>query len=742
MDAYAHSIEQARASKEPHVIDLNEIDAEPASEWFKRPEDPDQYTKIIPYQSIADHSDLEYIKWRTPSDVVSHTNTIDSALDEWIRDTSVEDIARIIRSTPRGLSADPNTGVSFEFTPWQRISMAYYINPFFSCTSSVRIDTETLRELAGYTSSEMSRARRIPISCELSNLAGTMRDFGIIDLPTAAGKTAWVLSVILMTLSNLKYGDLMSEFRSKLSGIMFKGPSSPRVARMAIVAAAGTTFEHFVNTLQRLIPCFVEVDESVTVVVWKTMSKHYSVEVAYQMPANTIVVWIVPPAKLNAILREHPSITIPVVAIDEYTQDTPRERFASDRSHVMKRMIPQATPKALQSATLGATTDLKDIFSGFLYSPAFIDRFVFRRNFKDATLAVQQLCKLDLMTLTPFRNRVRNDLRTLVPNGLSVTFVRSRRVTITSHILGSETDMVPASLTNIILAYLRPFNLDVLSRNRIQTTITDNTMAPIEILDLLDTVNSSYQNTDRGIVRRLQERITEFTSSCPICMNEDTSGIHIMGCCGYCLCNDCFRSTRNDRCAFCRTEIPLLLSRDVTYGPDQLPDVAPEDVYPPADRSTFDPPLLRRNTQIVNLTHTLHHVRDIGCTRILVVVERNEHSHDLGASLDIRTLSSCTNVEITRVDDIIRGKGTQFSKVKLRFDSPNPQPMCMMCYGIDERFLVGTDLAHADCLVTVGRICDSILTQTLGRVLRPRRERDNTQPMKLFKIYSGTSRNP
>lgn len=737
MDAYTLSLEQARAAKEPHVVEID--DAPPSSEWFKHP--ASGHTKSIPYRAIADHSDREYIAWRTPSDKIQHVNTVDASLHEWIRDVSVEDLAAIIRTTPRGLAADPNSGVSFDFTPWQRISMAYYMKPFFDCTSRVIIDTQALRDMARYSLDEMPRARRIPISAELSTRAGSMRDFGIVDLPTAAGKTAWVLSVLLMTLSGHNYDDLLNEFHAKLAGTMVKGPATPKVARVGLVATAGTTFDHFAKTLERLVPRFQEVDASVRVVVWTTMSKHYSLEVAFRMPADTVVVWIVPPAKLNAVLREHPDVTVPVCVVDEYTQDTPRERSVTDRSHVMKRMIAQATPQALQDATRGTNSDLKEIFGGFLHAPSFIERLVHRRNFKEATYAVQQLCKLDQMTLTPFRDRVRNDLRALVPNGLHVTFVRSRRVTVASHILGSQADMVPASLTNVVLSYLRPFNLDTASRERIQTTITDHSMAPHEITTLLDTVTSTYASSDRGVVDRLKARITEFTSSCPICMNEETSGIHIMGCCGYCLCDVCFHATRNNRCAFCRTEIPSLLPRDATEDAAAVrdrADAARNESYPDAEHTSFDPAQMRRNTQVTNLTHTLHHVRSLGCARVLVIVERHMYNHDLGLYLDIPTLASRTGIEITRVDDIVRGKGTQFAKIKAEFDAPNPRPMCLLCYGIDERFLVGTDLAHADCLVTVGSISDSILTQTLGRVLRPRRERDNTQPMKLFKIYTGS----
>lgn len=740
MDAYTHSLTQARAAKEPVAIDVEDDGVvEEASRWFCRPETG--YTKTISYRSFVEHADRDYLAWRTPSARIDHVHTMETSLDEWVRDVSVEDLARIIRTTPRGLSADPVTGVSFDFAPWQRISMAFYVRPFFPTTSRVTIDTATLRELADYAPEELARARRLPISAELSTLEGTMRDFGIVDLPTAAGKTAWVLSVALMTLSGDHYDALVREFLAKLSGTMFKGPSTPRIARLAIVAAAGTTFNHFVTTLTRLVPRFAEVDASVRVVVWCTMSKHHSTRAAFEMPPDVVVVWIVPPAKLNGVLREHPDITVPLCIVDEYTQDTPRERYVSDRSTVMKRMIAQATPQALQRATMGSHSDLKEIFGGFLVAPQHIHRLVRRREFKDATFAVQQLCKLDQMTLTPFRERVRNDLRSLVPNGMFITFVRSRRVTMASHILDAQTDLVPISLTHVILKYLDPFRPDAASQERIRATVTDHSMAPTDITTLLDGVTSVVPNAERSVVDRLKTRITEFTSSCPICMNEDASGIHIMGCCGYCMCDGCFHAHRSRRCAFCRTEMRTHIPRSESADEATAADPLVLDPYPPASTSVFDPPQMRRNTQVANLTHTLHHVRAIGCTRVLIIVERPSlHRDDL--TLDVPRLSSRTGIAITRVDDLIRGKGTQFAKVKAEFDAPDPRPMALICYGIDERFLVGTDLAHADCVVTVGSLqtsaSDSILTQALFRVLRPRRERDNTQPLRLFKIYTGS----
>lgn len=737
-DAPSHSRAQARAAKAPIVIDVEENERAPAEEeslqgWFVCPENV--YHRVVPYQAIVERSDTEYIRWRTPPVELLHTHTMAESLHRWIREVSEDDLTKIIDTTPRGLTADPHSGVSYDFTPWQRISMAFYVTPFFPCTSRVEIDTPTLRRMALYGEGEM--ARRVPISEELSLVAGTMRDIGIVDLPTAAGKTAWVLSVALMLLSTRHFDSLCEEYVQKMRGTMFKGPMTPKIARLAIVATAGTTFDHFTTTLARLIPVWSETDPAVTVVVWTAVGKAHTVSRALQMPASTVVVWVIPPSKLNDVLRECTDVTVPLCIIDEYTQDTPRQRTAVNQSPVMKQIITQATPQALQAACCGHTNILKEAFGGFLHEPRIIDRLVRRRNFKEATQAVQQLCKLDLMTLTPFRTLVREDLRPLVPNGLDVTFVPSRRSTIVSHILDLETDLVPASLTRVLLHYLRPYPLDEASRTMIEQTVTDNQTSPQEIVTVLDRVQSIDHRADRAVVDRLKERILEFTTSCPICM-EAQSGIHIMGCCGYCLCDTCFHLSGTSRCAFCRTDL-------VQAGNVVTPDAGDEgDEYPEAppvageEDEAFVPRQMRSNTQITNLTLTLHRARAVGCKRLLLVVERQALGVDEDRFINANLLSSRTGIAITRVDDIIRGKGARFAKVKADFDSPNPAPMCLMCYGIDERFLVGTDLAHADGIIAVGSISHKILTQALGRVFRPRRDRDNTVPMRLWKVYTTT----
>lgn len=743
--AYMHALAQARAAKE-RSMDAGVRVHESASQWFVKP--PGAYTKSVTYDCIAAHADKEYMEWCTPHPDITHTFDLDAKLTSWIEQIDIDDLARLIMRTPRGLSADPNTGISFDFTPWQRISMEFYIHPFFSVTSRVIITAETIWNLCEYREEDRGRARRIPITCEMSCNAQGMRDVGIINFPTASGKTSWVMAVALLLLMMHNFSTVCGEHVQKLTGAMFKGPCTPKVARMVIIAAAGSTFHHFKTTVERLIPRFVEMDPDVRIIVWSTLGALHSTQVAYEMPQNVVVVWIVPPSKLNAVLRQHPDVTVPVCVIDEYTQDTPRERYETERSHVLKHMVAQATPQALTDATRGNRSWLRDVFRGPLSAPRSIHRSLRHRAFNDATLTTRQLCMLDLTTMTPFGHRIRNDLvlASLVPSLLNVTFIPSRRRTVVSHILDSSADIVPASLCNTILAYLRPFDLDDISRTRITSLLNDGSrVVPADITQTLDEATSRLpaERVDSNIITRLKERILDFTNSCPICMDE-APDMHVMGCCGYCLCTDCYRQSRDTRCAFCRTQIRTTLTRADLDSEDVVTErnaavarVLVEESYP--IRESPAPPLvpedMHRNSQLTNLTRTLQHM-PAHCNRILIVVERLNYSSDLSVAIDIPTLSERTGVRIVRVDELLNGQGSKFNKIKAEFDSPNPAPMALLSFGMNEKFLAGTDLGRATAFIAVGRIDGNILVQCIGRIFRPVVGRVPDVPVTLYSIYS------
>ena len=61
--------------------------------------------------------------------------------------------------------------------------------------------------------------------------------------------------------------------------------------------------------------------------------------------------------------------------------------------------------------------------------------------------------------------------------------------------------------------------------------------------------------------------------------------------------------------------------------------------------------------------------------------------------------------------------------------------MCLASFESSDKFLVGTDLAHADCFIAVGNILTKTLTQAIGRIMRPLASRDNSKPVRMFKVY-------
>ena len=726
-----------------YAHDTTVTDHLPVDLWFSKPAG-DTFRRV-PYASITDHADKEYVAWRTTHTKVHTDFNLERELDRWIRDTPVEELARLIDETPTGLAADEDTGISIQFTLWQRISMIFYATFPVTVTSEVRINTESLRELAGYGPNDPNQ-RKMPIVVKRTMLGGTMPDFGIVDLPTAAGKTAWSFSVSFLAVSSHHFPRLVSEHRDKQKGSIVKGTADMRVARMVLVATSGSTFEHFVQTLRRLLPEFRAKEPNAHVVMWHKMSKHYSVEVAADMP-NTIVFWIVPVKELNGVLRAHPDISVAVCVTDEFTVDTPKVRSNTSMSPTLKQMILQATPQALERATHGARSLLKEFFGGRLHAPKAISELIYYRNYAEAQVAAEQLTLLNLSTpLFPFRARVRGDLARLVPPALDVHFVKSRRITYTSHLLRSQSDLVPASLVNVIVSVLRPYRPTTESISKFRRAVENRVVSPRELEQHMQQIVSiNPDHFDRAHLDRIIERLREFSTCCPICLQDNPQGdFKVFGCCGYCVCDQCFDACA--RCAFCRTTIPSAIPRADAMLPDEAPEEAPDaDDYPACPdlgdvhlKTLLDTHTLATRKQITNLTMTLHCLKHVGARRTLLIIE-SVGSDASSGYLNHHLMGQQTGFDIVPIDNTLRGKGSQFVAIKRRFDSPNPAPMALLSfcsrYGDgDDRFLVGTDLAFADSIVTVGSIPDKILTQALGRMFRPRASRDNQKPMLMVKI--------
>jgi hypothetical protein len=144
-----------------------------------------------------------------------------------------------------------------------------------------------------------------------------------------------------------------------------------------------------------------------------------------------------------------------------------------------------------------------------------------------------------------------------------------------------------------------------------------------------------------------------------------------------------------------------------------------------------------RYKQVTNLTLALQVLVHHKYTRFLIVIERDVHTYgNLGDAIDIKRIVEVSGIQITRVDMLMTGKGTEFTKVKKRFDTVSTTPLGMLSYGMDPNLLIGTNFDYVDVMVTVGRIKTNILTQAINRVFRPRSSRNNSRPMTMVKIYS------
>lgn len=422
------------------------------------------------------------------------------------------------------------------------------------------------------------------------------------------------------------FQQLALEVQRKSAGEMINGPVDAKIARLVIVAADDTTHDHFVSTIHRLKPMLSEVDPQMRVVVWTTVGASASTKKAYEMPSHVAVVWIVLSKDLNSILRLHPDITVPVCIVDEATKCPAREQTQSTKSTVLKTMYANATLEALESATKGHTSALKTLFGGPLLPPNRIPLFVQLRQFKEATSAVRQLCILNLATVTPFRALIQSDLAPMIPCGVLVHHVRSRRRTLSTALTGAGQEVVTVSLLNALLKYLHGFFLDSASREAMSQALGGNgadegaILSPKDLVTLLNSLTTIAPERSRSeLIFNLKTRLAEFTEECPICCNQECRGFKIMSCCGYCVCDECFTRGAWQRCAFCRAPVSTSFALNEVCPPS-APVANAFPILPPG--SSLDVQVCSNKSQSENLSLVLQVLQRQGYKRTIVVVVR------------------------------------------------------------------------------------------------------------------------
>ena len=693
--------------------------------WFATPHNSN--VSLVPYQAMAGFADKELEDWyKLPENLCSYTCDYERKLKEWVQEQTDLQLSEIIEKTPRGSGG-------IVFTPWQRLFMAFICYRPFNMTSTIEISTEQLHSLRN--PNDNSRKRKLPFFAEWSSLKGTCLSINILKLATAGGKTSTSLSIGWMLATNHYTTTTTNYYNSQKFGV-FRGNCNAKIPRLIVVAAPGGVHAHWVNEFERLKSEFNRMSPEFEVVLWKGQSKHYSTKIASEYGDNKVIFWIISMANLNEEMRKCPSIPILCVVTDEMTIDTPREKTETAQSPVVCRLLPQATPSALCDATSGCTSWLRREMEGELIGPHRMESRIKYGDHKALQLLINQRCKLDNMMPGFFRDQIRMDLCDLIPVGMQVIHVQSKRGTLASHISQTLDDLVPASFKNVLLSKLPSYRVNYNDGKITELgALLDIPSVPLEqVTTLLKSIKCYHPPTDLAIdkmpdLKRIVDRIEEFSNECPICC-EETSNIQMLNCCSYCICTSCLGGC--NRCPFCRKpkdEAVILVESNA------VPEVTiQEELHDSISTNTN-----RNNIQMKNMINSINTLKTHTYKRIIIMINFGYSAH-----LSISTITSYMKRK-TGIQDIVYaeyltgGAGTKFARVKERFDDleKNPEPMILICNNHDSSaVLVGTNFDKADSVIVVGNIAERIGTQLMGRIFRPNLQRDNTKHIPFVKIYS------
>lgn len=701
---------------------------------------PNGAPRVVTHAQISAHADAEYDKFRRVDERVHHACNAGEQLRAWLQRVPEDELARLLDETPCGLAGADG----YDFTPWQRLAMVVYSGLPYDVTSTITVDAEAIADIATRDAPaymhDVRVTRKEPLHAQFSMHAGSFPEVGIVDLPTASGKTAWALAVASLAVADARYWNLVAQHRERRLHQIVQGLPFMPVARLVVVAATPATLDHFVSTLHRLVPNLAHPER---VVVWTTVGKRTSVFLASQLPSDTVVFWVLPVSKLNSVLRAHPDVAVAVCITDEFIVDTPREKSRTMHSPVLKHLVAQATPEALVQATTGHRSFLQEAFGGALLPPKSIAGHVRDRRFTQAQRACEQACLLDLMTpLTAMRDFVRRDLAHLVPPALQVHFAKSRRLTMASLLQKSQADFVPASFANVLVAHMRPLLPSSEAIRDLHAFLAD---APIldmnTLVQRLEAIPFTSTESNTARMRRLLDRLREFSASCPICLCEDRNDARLFGCCGYCACSACH--ARCSKCPFCRTEVPRAVPReDAMRDDDDRADNPLVEVVGSTLDETLRCHVSPQRSQVANVSVALQSLVHHGYRRTLVLIESSQHTsseHFARASTRLHKACSVAGIQVSLVDHMLSGKGIKFAALLRAFSTETEQPMALAASlypQTEHALLVGPDLAYVDSMVVVGNVNDESLVQAMGRVFRPRASRDNRKPVVMVKVYS------
>ena len=679
--------------------------------------------KIVYYTEISQTADKEMKKWLKVPDFLTYSNNFEDKISKWISEISISDLENIMSS------------FSTFFTPWQRLFIYYVckhpISYSVSLTAGAQVLNQKRDDYVGYQS---SKKRKIDISAAFSSFENVTQTINILPIGTAGGKTSMSISIgnYLITTG---FEDLKRQYISRCAGIPFSGFGEPEVVPLVLVCSFGGVHNHWINECNRLMNDFMNICPGVHYNIWDGQGKDKSIEDALNnyKENGTVTFWFLQIQKMNEELRKNPYIAVAVMITDEMTVDTPREKTKTNKSPVCVNLLPQATPQALVESTRGCTSWLKEAFNGEMTSINYISRYIDHGRYKEAQNVAEQYCKLMQFMPMFFREQIRFDLQNMVPVGMNILHIKSKRGTLASHLMDSTADIVPASFQNVLKSNIpyHQFDYETCGLKDLDCLLKTSTSIKIEeILDRLKEIKSRANVALSSIpsVSRMISRMQDFCEECPICWSKSESP-RMMTCCSYCVCSTCFNNI--NRCAFCREEINDHVEVQTEH------EVENEFLTQCDLEGTIFFNTNNSNLQMKNLGLVLKSMSEHDYKRILLMTDIYSLTRE-ATNKFISNIYEKFGFHVYNTENATNGKGTSFKFIKENFDSieKHSEPIILLCNNHHHsNVLVGVDFKYADAMIVVGDVVPRLATQLVGRVFRPLKERDNNKFIPFVRIY-------
>lgn len=646
-------------------------------------------------------------------------------LHTWLSQQTPHSLAQLLDLAPSTIQLPSG---SLRLTPWQRLFVCHAVSQPYDRVARVHVSKDDLQRLT--ISSQGDGTRKEGVTATFSRMRGSFPSVTICNLPPGTGSSLLLMSVALLAVTSL-FPLVVSSYRDAALHYTVSGVPSLPVARLVLVCPDPHTVQQYVHAVEGLLPVFRERHPDLVFKFVQRVGKRDLIHEASFAPPHHVFVWMTSPVAMHAVLRRSPETAVAVCVSNQVAY----EKVGSSKSHVIKHLLSASAGDALVSATNGRSW-LRDYFGGAMSSPCNLHRFLQWKRFSDAQLLCEQICKLDVAWQTCYRAPIIRDLERFSPTHLDVVFVKTRRFTASSLLLGTTSDLVPATFAAAVAHFFREARLTEPSKRLLHDKL--NAQTPCSLDGVKATLESlAFEDEEQGVAlrTRLRERLGEFASACPICCSKQTRSVCVYNCCGYCVCETCFLAA-GASCPFCRQAVHKAFSaRDVC---PQSPSPPP---LPQTEQKTLADVLAKLRTTLANhsqlrvLSHAFCLFRIYEKRRILVVVEHYLTTSRFFRKSDAALLEAESGIGIYVVPRI-SGKGKAYANVRRQFDAhEGTAALLVPSDNVSlKSFFAGANLNTVDAIVSVGFVQVSLLFQVVDAVFHPGTARDNSQGITFLRI--------